>query len=119
MFLADVDHRPPFRKSRAALVILRQPLGELVEAGGHEFARASGQGLRALVDLDAGNHADCSISLTSGVPSFAFCQMVSVIEDDTGDVFAHRFRGAEQHLAVVAAVLLGQFDADRIEPLLE
>ncbi len=55
--LANVDHRAPFRKARTALVIFLQPLGELVEAGGDRFARAVRQGLRSLIDLDAGDRA--------------------------------------------------------------
>jgi hypothetical protein len=42
-----------------------------------------------------------------------------VIEDDAGDVVAHRFGRAEQELAVVAPVVLGAFGADGVEALLD
>ena len=57
IFVADIDHRAPFREPRAALVIFLQPLGELVEPDGDQFARAVRQGLRSLIDLDAGDRA--------------------------------------------------------------
>ena len=52
---ADIYHRAPFGEARAALVIFLQSLGELVETDRDHLAGAAGQGLRAFVDLDAGN----------------------------------------------------------------
>src|SRR6202041_3420807 len=41
------------------------------------------------------------------------------IEDDAGDEAAHGFAGAEQHLAIVAARLLGRCDIDVVEAFLD
>lgn len=54
---ADIDHRAPFGEARAAFVIFLQPVGELVAAGGDQFAGALRQGLRSLIDLDARDRA--------------------------------------------------------------
>ena len=116
---ADVDHRPPFRKPCAALVIFLQALGELVEARCDQFARAVRQGLRPLIDLDAGDRARRFDQLDQRRVVFGILPDRLVIEDDAGDVFAHRLRGAEQHLAVVAARLFGRFDLDRVKALLD
>ena len=77
IFHADIDHRAPFREPRAAILIFLQPIGELVEPGGDDSPGHSGKGLGTLSTLMPGIAPDCSISSTSGVPSLAFCQMVS------------------------------------------
>src|SRR5690606_24779482 len=41
-----------------------------------------------------------------------------VVEDDAGDIVPHRLGGAEQHLAIVAAVGFVVLDSDRVETLL-
>ena len=74
---ADVDHRAPFGEARAVLVIFRQPLGEPVEAAVMSSPGQSGSGLVPSSTLMPGMAPACSISLTSGVPSLAFCQIVS------------------------------------------
>src|ERR1700730_14797928 len=55
--LPDIDYRAPFREPRAAIVIFLQALGELVQPCGDQLTRAVRQGLRAFVDLDAGDSA--------------------------------------------------------------
>src|SRR5690606_9503170 len=50
--VADVDHRAPFGEARAELVVLLQARAQAVQAFGDHFARAAGQRLGALVDLD-------------------------------------------------------------------
>ena len=42
----------------------------------------------------------------------------SGVEDDAGDVL-HALGGAEHHLAIVAAIVLGVFDVDRVEAFLD
>ena len=79
----------------------------------------NGSGFVPLSTLMPGSAPACSISLTSGVPSLAFWRIVSSIEDDAGDVLRHRLAGAEHQLAIVAAVVLGVLDADRVEALLD
>ncbi len=51
--VADVDHRAPLGEARAELVILLEPIAQAVETLGDDLAREAGQGMRALVDLDA------------------------------------------------------------------
>ena len=74
---ADVDHGAPFGEARALLVIFRQPVGELVEADGDELARAAGSGLVPSSTLMPGIEPAFLMMSTSGVPSLAFCQIVS------------------------------------------
>ena len=74
---ADVDHGAPLRKARALLVIFGQPLGELVESDGDEFVGQPGSGLVPSSTLMPGMAPAFSMTSTSGVPSLAFCQMVS------------------------------------------
>ena len=115
---ADVDHAAPFRKARALLVVFRQPVGELVEADGDHFARAVRQRLGALVDLDAGDRARLLDDLDQRRAVLGLLPDGLVVEDHAGDVL-HALGRAEQHLAIVAAVVLGQFDADGVEALLD
>ena len=118
--LADVDHRAPFREARALLVIFGEPVGELVEADGDEFARAIRQRLGAFVDLDAGDGAGLLDELDQRRAVLGLLPDGLVVEDDAGDVFRHRLAGAEHHLAIVAAIVLGRFSrADRVEALLD
>ena len=102
---ADVDHRAPLGEPRALLVVFRQALGELVEADGDEFAGQPGSGLVPLSTLMPGIEPAFLMISTSGVPSFAFCQMVSSYRM-TPEMCSHALRRAEQHLAIVAAIVL-------------
>ena len=77
------------------------------------------QGLRALVDLDAGDRAGLLDQLDQRRAVLGVLPDGLVIEDDAGNVLAHRLGRAEQHLAVVAAVLLGRFDIDGVKALLD
>ncbi|MGY3646521.1 hypothetical protein ACVWW2_001812 [Bradyrhizobium sp. LM4.3] len=91
----------------------------LSSPNGDELARAHRQGLGAFVDLDAGNSAAALDQLEQGRAVLRVLPDRLVIEDDAGDVPAHGFLRAEQHLAIVAAVLFGRFHADRVETLLD
>jgi hypothetical protein len=55
--LADDDHGPPLCEARAYPIILLDALAQTVEAFGDLFLRRTGQRMRALVDLDAGDLA--------------------------------------------------------------
>src|SRR6185312_11016559 len=102
----NVDHRAPFREAGAALVIFLQAFGELVEPDGDQFPRTLRQRLRALVDLDAGDRARLLDQLDQRRSVLRVLPDGFVVKNDTRDVVAHRLRGAEQHLAIAAAVLL-------------
>ena len=117
--VADIDHRAPLREARALLVIFRQTIGELVEADGDQFARAFGQGLRAFVDLDAGNGAGLLDDVDQRRAVLRLLPDRLVVEDDAGNVFRHRFGGAEHQLAIIAAIVLGRFRRRCVEALLD
>ena len=117
--LADVDHRAPFRKARALFVIIRKARGQLVETDSDEFTGTIRQRLGSLVDLDTGNAARLFDQFNQRRPIPGLLPDGLVIEDDAGDVFRHRLLGAKQHLAIVAAGVLGRFDLDRVKPLLD
>ena len=55
--VADGNHRAPLGKPRAQLVVLLQAVTQAVQAFRHQFAGEAGQRHRALVHLDAGDHA--------------------------------------------------------------
>src|SRR5450631_66712 len=116
--LADVDHAAPFGEARALLVIFRQPVGQSVEADGDEFAGAERQRLGAFVHLDAVDRTGLFDQLDQRRAVFALLPDRLVIEDDARDVL-HAFGRAEQHLAIVAACVLGRLDADGVETLLD
>src|SRR5262249_25591191 len=115
----DIDHRTPLRKARAALVIFFQPFGEPVEPDGDEFARTVRQGLRSFVDLDPGNGAGLLDQFDQRRAVFGVLPDGLVVEDDAGDISAHRLLRAEQHLAIIAAIVLGRFHLDGVEALLD
>src|SRR5690606_19025232 len=96
--LADVDHRAPLGEAGTQLVVLLQPRAQAVEAFGHHLAREAGQGMGALVDLDARDDA--------------------VVGHDLGERHAVTGRLA-QGLPVGATVLLRALDADAVETLLD
>ncbi len=73
----NIDNRAPLREPRAEVVIVLQAAGEAVEPFGDRLAGKARQRLGAGIDLDARNRAGFSIRLTSGVPSAAFCRIVS------------------------------------------
>ena len=84
-----------------------------------DFARAERQRLRALVDLDAGERARLLDQLDQRRAVLGVLPDGLVIENDAGDVLRHRLGRAEQKLAVVAPVVGGRLDADRVEALLD
>ena len=116
---ADIDHGAPLRKARALLIIFRQAVGELVEADGNDLVGQPGRGLVPSSTLMPGIAPACWISFTSGVPSLRLLPDGLVVEDDAGDVAAHGVGRAEQQFAIVAPVVLGVLDPDRIETPLD
>ena len=84
-----------------------------------DLAGAERQRLGALVDLDAGQRARLLDHLDQRRAVLGLLADGLVVEDDAGNVFRHRLGRAEQHLAVVAAAVLGAFRADRVEALLD
>jgi len=112
----QVPDRTPLGEARTQLVVLLQALAQAVQAFGDQLARATGQGMGALVDLDARNDAlgghvlgerDAVLGgLTDGL----------VVQDRAGDVLVQLGRG-EQQFAVGATVLLGVLQADAGEAL--
>ena len=113
---AHVDHRPPLREARAEGVVVLEPFAEAVEALGDLLAGGEGEVLGAGIDLDAGDRAGRLDQVDERRAVLGLLADGLVIEDDAGDGGLHRL-GAEQHLAVVAASLLGGLDAERVEAL--
>ena len=115
---ADGNHRAPLGEAGAELVVLGQPVAEAVETLGHHLAGGAGEGLGALVDLDAGDDALAAQRLDERAAVGGALAERLVEQDDARDELA-RAGGGEQDLAVRAAVLLGRFDVDRREALLD
>ena len=84
-----------------------------------DLAGAERQRLGALVDLDAGQRAGLLDDLDQRRAVLGLLADGLVVQDDAGDVLRHRLAGAEHHLAIVAAIVLGVLDADRVEALLD
>ncbi len=111
----DVDHRAPFRKARAQLVVLRQTFAQTIQPFGDGVAGAAGQRLGALVHLDTGNRTGIGNQLDQSCAVFCLLTDGFIKQDDTGNVFAHRIGRAKQKLAIIAAVVLGVFHIDGIK----
>ena len=105
-----VDDGAPLGELGAELGIFGNAVGEAVEAFGDGFAVGEGQGLRPLVELDAGNGARRldDVDQRRAVPGLLAERLVE--QDDAGDVVLHGIGGGEQHLAIVAAVVLGRLE---------
>src|SRR6266568_4419426 len=114
----DRVRRAPLREPGAELAVLLEPLAQAVEALGHRLALGVRERLRALVHLDAGDHALRREQLRERRPVVGALADRLVEEDDAADVLLGGRRGEEQ-VAVRAAVLLGRLDADRVEALLD
>ena len=116
---ADIDHGAPLGELGAEIAVLDEALAQAVEPLGDHLAGAERQRLRSLVDLDAGERARLLDDLGQRRAILGLLPDRLVIQDDAGDVFGHRLAGAEHHLAIVAAIVLGVLDADRVEALLD
>ena len=116
---ADVDHGAPLGELGAETAVFDEALAQTVEAFGDHLAGTERQRLGPLVDLDAGERAGLLDDLDERRAVLGLLADRLVVEDDAGDVFRHRLAGAEHHLAVVAAIVLGVLDADRVEALLD
>ena len=116
--LADRDDSAPLREPRAELVVLLEALAEAVEAFGDGFALGSGKRLRALVDLDPRDDPAALEQLRERRPVRGALADRLVEQDHAADEFFDAF-GREEQVAVTAPVLLGGFDADRVESLLD
>ncbi len=115
----DVDHPPPFGEAGAALVGAGQAVPEAIQALGHRLAREAGQGLGALVHLDAGDGAGGDHEVHQRRAVGGVLPQGLLVEDHPADEVAHGVGGAEQELAVVAPVGLVGVHADGVEPLLD
>ena len=116
--LADVDHRPPLGEAGAEPAIFDEPFAQAVEALGDDFVGTEGQGLGALVDLDAGNGAGLLDQLDQRRAVVGVLPDRLVEENDAGNVFRH-LGAAEQHFAIVAPRRRRRLDADGVEALLD
>ena len=110
--------RAPLGEAGTERVVLGEALAQAVEALGDGLAVGAGQRLGAEVDLDAGDDALALEQLHQRRAVGGVLADGLVEEDDAADVVADVLRG-EQHLAVVAPVLLGGLDRDRVEALLD
>src|SRR5215470_13314178 len=115
----DIDHSTPFREARALLVIFRQAVGELVEPDGDNLVGASWQRLGSLVDLDTGDRSGLLDQLDQWHAVAGLLPDGFVVQDDARDAVAHGVGRTEQQLAIVASIILGVLDADRIKTPLD
>ena len=108
-------------KRAPELVILGEALAQSVEAFGHrlDVGVRAGERLGAAIDLDAGDRPGRLHDIDQRRAVLGLLADRLVVEDDAGDVVLHPLAGAEQHLAIVAARILGGRDADGIEALLD
>src|SRR5690606_25584605 len=111
-----VDDRAPLGEAGAQLVVLLQARAQAVQALGHDLAREAGKRMRALVDLDARDHAVVRHVAGEGDSVLRLLADGLVEQDRAADVLVQA-RGRQQQLAVGAAVLLGVLDADAGEAL--
>jgi hypothetical protein len=116
--VADRDHRTPLGEARTQLTVLGESLAQAVEALGDRLALRVRERLGARVDLDAGNDPFRGEQVRERRSVRGLLPDRLVVEDHSPDVLLGPF-GGEQQLAVGAARLLGRFDADRVEPLLD
>ena len=109
----------PLGEPGAEAVVLGEPVAQPVEALGDRLpVVGEGERLGAGVDLDAGDDTLALEDLGErGAVEGRLADRL-VEEDDAADVVADPF-GREQEVAVRAPVVLGVFDADRVEALLD
>jgi hypothetical protein len=100
-------------------VISGEAGGEPVEAFGYRFIREMGHRLGTGVDLDPRDRARVADDVGEGRAVGSLLEQCFLIEDDAGDILAHRIVRAQQHLAIVAARVLGGLQADAVEALLD
>src|SRR5690606_24283591 len=108
----------PLAEAGAEVVVLLEAGAEPVEALGDKLTLSARERHGADVDLDPGDDA---LVLEDFHQGSAVCGILAdclVVEDDAADELACAF-GPEEQLAVVAAVGLGAFDADRVEAALD
>src|SRR4051812_33765919 len=84
--LADRDDTAPLGEARTELAVLLEPPAQAVEALGDGLAFGERQGLRALVDLDAGDDALRLEQLGEGRSVGARLADRLVEQDDAADV---------------------------------
>ena len=115
---ADVDDRAPLGETGAETVVFLEPLAQAVETLGDGLVREIGEGLRALVDLDAREDAErCEVLRERHAGAGLLAQRL-VVHDHAADGLVDA-GGREQHLAVELAVRFGRFERDGIETLLD
>src|SRR5690606_1484348 len=119
--ICDGDDGAPFREAGAQLVVLGQTLAQAIEAFRHflDFRGRTSQRLRAFVDLDAGDGSGCLDEVDERRAVLSLLTNGLVEQDHARNIVPHRLGRAEQHLAVIAPILLRVLDADRVEALLD
>jgi hypothetical protein len=116
--IADAVGGAPLRESGPELAVLGEPLAQTIEPLGHGLVVRKRERLCARVHLDAGNDPLLLQQLHQRGAVGSRLPDRLVEQDHTADVVARAF-GAEQHLAVVAAIRLRGLHADGIEALLD
>ena len=116
--LADRVDAAPLGEAGSESAIFLEALAQLVEALGDRLARCERELLRTLVDLDSRDDSLRLEELRERRPVGGGLPDRLVEEDDSADPLLDSV-SREQQLAVGAPGLLGRFDADRVEPLLD
>ncbi|MEY9378883.1 hypothetical protein ABIA10_004753 [Rhizobium leguminosarum] len=115
----DGDDAAPLGEAGAGFIISGKSLAEAIEAFGDGFSGIFGHRLGAGIDLDAGNGAGSADDIDERRAVRGLLEQGLFEEDDAGDIFLHRFVGAEEHFAIVAPAGFGRFEIDRVETLLD
>ena len=116
--VADRDHGAPLGEARAEAAVLLEPLAQAVEPFGDRLAGSARERLRAGVDLDPGDDSPPGEEIGEPRPVRRRLAQRLVEEDDAADELLQVGR-REEHVAVRAPVLLGRFEPDRVEALLD
>jgi hypothetical protein len=106
----------PLGEPSAGSVVLLAPLVEVVQALSAGLAGSARDLNGTLVDLDTGDDTLLLHDLDEGGAIVALVEESLLIADGAGDPLAEA-GGGEEQLTVVAAVLLGVLNADRVESL--
>jgi len=107
--IANMDHRPPFGKTRTKFVILLQARTQTIEPFGHHLTGKPGQRMGALIDLDPGDDAVFTHVLRKGHAIAGGLANGFIEQDRAGNMRAEIGRG-QQQFPIGAAVFLGIVD---------
>src|SRR5579862_4762654 len=117
--VGDIDYRAPLGELRTEPAVLNEALTQAIEPLGDYFARTKWKRLSSFVDLDARNGAGLLDEFDERRAVLGGLSDCFIVQNDAGNIFRHRIAGAEQHFAIVAAIVRRRLDAKRVEALFD